>query len=56
MIAPFFANPEFRARAHARNTLGRVGQVEHLVGAIVFLASDSSALMALTLDDGCTAI
>ena len=34
----------------------RRAEVELLMGAIVFLASDSSALMALTLDDGCTAI
>ena len=59
MTAPFFANPEFRAGTLARIPLGRLGEVEDLMGAIVFLASDASALMtgaALTLDGGWTAV
>jgi NAD(P)-dependent dehydrogenase (short-subunit alcohol dehydrogenase family) len=59
MTAPFFANPEFRARTLGRIPLGRVGEVEDLMGAIVFLASDASALMtgtSLTIDGGWTAI
>jgi NAD(P)-dependent dehydrogenase (short-subunit alcohol dehydrogenase family) len=59
MIAPFFANPEFRAKTLARIPLGRLGEVEDLMGAIVFLASDASALMtgtSLTIDGGWTAV
>ena len=59
MTAPFFANPEFRARTLARIPLGRLGAVEDLMGAIVFLASDASSLMtgtSLTIDGGWTAV
>jgi NAD(P)-dependent dehydrogenase (short-subunit alcohol dehydrogenase family) len=59
LTAPFFANPEFRARTLARIPLGRLGEVEDLMGAIVFLASDASALMtgtSLTIDGGWTAV
>jgi NAD(P)-dependent dehydrogenase (short-subunit alcohol dehydrogenase family) len=31
--APFFANPELRARMLARTPLGRLGEVEDLMGA-----------------------
>jgi NAD(P)-dependent dehydrogenase (short-subunit alcohol dehydrogenase family) len=58
MTAPVFANPEFHARAVARIPLGRVGEVEDLMGATLFLASDASALMtgtSLTVDGGWTA-
>jgi NAD(P)-dependent dehydrogenase (short-subunit alcohol dehydrogenase family) len=58
MTAPFFANPEFHARTVSRIPLGRVGDVEDLMGAIVFLASDASSLMtgtSLTVDGGWTA-
>jgi NAD(P)-dependent dehydrogenase (short-subunit alcohol dehydrogenase family) len=58
MTQPFFANPEFHARTVARIPLGRVGDVEDLMGAILFLASDASALMtgtSLTVDGGWTA-
>jgi NAD(P)-dependent dehydrogenase (short-subunit alcohol dehydrogenase family) len=59
MTAPFFANPEFRAKTLARIPLGRVGEVEDLMGAIVYLASDASALVtgtSLTIDGGWTAV
>jgi NAD(P)-dependent dehydrogenase (short-subunit alcohol dehydrogenase family) len=59
MTEPFFANPEFRARTLSRIPLGRLGTVEDVMGAILFLASDASSLMtgsALTIDGGWTAI
>jgi NAD(P)-dependent dehydrogenase (short-subunit alcohol dehydrogenase family) len=58
MTEPFFAKPEFRAKTLARIPLGRLGAVEDLMGAILFLASDASSLMtgsALTIDGGWTA-
>jgi NAD(P)-dependent dehydrogenase (short-subunit alcohol dehydrogenase family) len=58
MAEAFLANPEFHKRTVARIPLGRVGEVEDLMGAIVFLASDASALMtgsSLTVDGGWTA-
>jgi NAD(P)-dependent dehydrogenase (short-subunit alcohol dehydrogenase family) len=59
MTAPFFANPEFRTRTLARIPLGRLGEIEDLMGAIVFIASDASAMMtgaSLILDGGWTAL
>jgi NAD(P)-dependent dehydrogenase (short-subunit alcohol dehydrogenase family) len=59
LTAPFFANAEFRAKTLARIPLGRLGEVEDLMGAIVFLASDASALMtgtSLIVDGGWTAV
>jgi NAD(P)-dependent dehydrogenase (short-subunit alcohol dehydrogenase family) len=58
MTAPFFADPAFKERVLAKIKLGRLGTVEDLMGALVFLASDASALMtgsALVLDGGWTA-
>jgi NAD(P)-dependent dehydrogenase (short-subunit alcohol dehydrogenase family) len=58
MTQPFFADPDFHARTVARIPLGRVGEIEDLMGAILFLASDASALMtgtSLTIDGGWTA-
>ena len=53
-----FEDPDMRAAIEQNIVLGRVGQPEDLMGAVVFLASDASALMtgsALMLDGGWTA-
>ena len=58
MTRPFFQNEAFRKDTLARIKLGRLGQLEDLTGAIVFLASDASALMtgtSLVVDGGWTA-
>ena len=58
MTRPFFEDEEFKASVLAKIKLGRIGQVSDLMGAIVFLASDASALMtgtSLIIDGGWTA-
>lgn len=58
MTAGMLQEPGFRDWVCARNALGRVGRLEEVMGAIVFLASDASSLMtgsALMLDAGWTA-
>src|SRR5512132_3886476 len=58
MTRPFFQNQTFREDTLRRIKLGRLGQLEDLTGAIVFLASDASALMtgsSLVVDGGWTA-
>lgn len=59
MITGFFADdPEFRKTALSKNRLGRLGTVDDVVGAILYLASDASALVtgaAFKVDAGWTA-
>ncbi|UUZ77080.1 SDR family oxidoreductase [Polaromonas sp. P1(28)-13] len=58
MTASMFEDTAFHEWVTSRIALGRVGQVEEIMGAIVFLASDASSLVtgsALMLDGGWTA-
>ena len=58
MTKSFFESAEFKADVLSRIKLGRLGTVEDLMGAVVFLASDASALMtgsSLIVDGGWTA-
>jgi NAD(P)-dependent dehydrogenase (short-subunit alcohol dehydrogenase family) len=58
MTRPFFEDDAFRASVLAKIKLGRIGRVEDLMGAILFLAGDASALMtgtSLIVDGGWTA-
>jgi NAD(P)-dependent dehydrogenase (short-subunit alcohol dehydrogenase family) len=57
MTKPFFQNEAFKSMVLGKIRLGRLGQVEDLMGAIVFLASDASALItgtSLLVDGGWT--
>ena len=58
LTKPFFQNEAFRKEVLSKIKLGRIGQMDELTGAIVFLASDASALMtgtSLIVDGGWTA-
>jgi NAD(P)-dependent dehydrogenase (short-subunit alcohol dehydrogenase family) len=58
MTAATFANPERAAWIASKIKLGRVGEVEDLMGAVAFLASDAAAMItgtSLLIDGGWTA-
>jgi NAD(P)-dependent dehydrogenase (short-subunit alcohol dehydrogenase family) len=58
MARPFLADESVRHWILQKIKLGRIGQVDDLMGAIVFLAGDASALMtgsSLLIDGGWTA-
>ncbi|PZU11011.1 SDR family oxidoreductase [Sphingomonas sp.] len=58
MTRPFFEDPAFKASVLAKIKLGRLGTVEDLMGAALFLATDASALVtgtSLVVDGGWTA-
>jgi NAD(P)-dependent dehydrogenase (short-subunit alcohol dehydrogenase family) len=58
MTAPMLRDPEFREWVTQRIALGRLGRLEDVMGAVLFLAGDASALVtgsALMVDGGWTA-
>jgi NAD(P)-dependent dehydrogenase (short-subunit alcohol dehydrogenase family) len=58
LTRPALADPAFKARALGGIPLGRIGQVEDLMGAALYLASDASAMVtgtSLLVDGGWTA-
>jgi len=58
LTQPMFADAAFKASVLSKIKLGRIGKVEDLMGAVLFLASDASALMtgtSLVVDGGWTA-
>ena len=59
MTKAFFDDPAFLEATLAKIPLGRLGQVEDVVGAVIYLASDASRLVtgsALKVDGGWTAV
>jgi NAD(P)-dependent dehydrogenase (short-subunit alcohol dehydrogenase family) len=48
LAAQMLAKPEFKAFVLEKIKLGRIGQVEDLMGAIVYLASDAAGLVTGT--------
>ena len=58
LTAPFFANAEFKKWVEDRIPLGRIGTVEEVANAVLFLASPAASLVtgsALLVDGGWTA-
>jgi NAD(P)-dependent dehydrogenase (short-subunit alcohol dehydrogenase family) len=58
LTKPFFEDEAFKASVLGKIKLGRIGQVEDLMGAILFLASDASSLItgtSIVVDGGWTA-
>jgi NAD(P)-dependent dehydrogenase (short-subunit alcohol dehydrogenase family) len=55
---PFFKDPKFKDWVVQRIPLGRIGQLEEVTGAIVFLASPAASLItgtSMVIDGGWTA-
>ncbi len=58
MTQPMFANPEFHKWVHDRIPMGRLGQLDEVVSAVLFAASPAASLMtgtSLIIDGGWTA-
>lgn len=58
LTRPYFEDETFRASVLAKIKLGRLGTVEDLMGTVLFLAGDASALMtgtSMIVDGGWTA-
>jgi NAD(P)-dependent dehydrogenase (short-subunit alcohol dehydrogenase family) len=58
LTQPFFADAAFRESVLAKIKLGRIGQVEDLMGAILFLSSNAASLItgtSIIVDGGWTA-
>ena len=58
LTKPFFENEAFKKEVLSKIKLGRIGQMDELTGAIIYLASDASRLMtgsAMVIDGGWTA-
>jgi NAD(P)-dependent dehydrogenase (short-subunit alcohol dehydrogenase family) len=58
LTQPFFANAAFRDKVHAAIPLGRIGRIEEVAAAVVFLASSAASLItgtSLLVDGGYTA-
>jgi NAD(P)-dependent dehydrogenase (short-subunit alcohol dehydrogenase family) len=58
LTRPYFDDPAFKAHVLSKIKLGRIGQVEDVMGAILFLASDAAAMMtgtSMIIDGGWTA-
>lgn len=58
MTKPFFENPTFREQTLSKIKLGRLGTVEDVMGAVIYLSSDAAALVtgtSLLIDGGWTA-
>ena len=58
LARPFLQDPAFRSEVLAKIKFGRLGKVEDVLGAVLFLASDASSLVtgtSLVVDGGWTA-
>lgn len=58
LASTFLNDPEFKKEVLSKIKLGRIGKVDDITGAVVFLASDASSLMtgsSIVVDGGWTA-